>query len=88
MAAMPNPFTAHPASVGETYVQHFRFASRFGLRMLTGGAAAAIHSVFPFLFVTTASRINDELVQMRAASRGRSVRVVDTETMQPLDYHI
>ena len=56
--------------------------------MLAGGAAATIHSVFPFLFVTTASRINDQLVEMRAASRGRSVRLVDTETMQPLDYHI
>ena len=56
--------------------------------MLAGGAAATIHSVFPFLFVTTASRISDELVEMRAASRGRSVRLVDTETLQPLDYHI
>jgi hypothetical protein len=85
---MANPFTAHPTAVGETYLQHLRFALRFGVRMLTGGAAATIHSVFPFLFVTTASRISDELVEMRAASRGRSVRLVDTETMQPLDYHI
>jgi hypothetical protein len=85
---MANPFTAHPASVGESYLQHFRFAFRFGTLMLAGGAAATIHSVLPFLFVTTASRISDELVQMRAASRGRTVRVVDTETMQPLDYHI
>ncbi len=86
--AMANPFTSHPASVGETYVQHLRFAARFGARMLLGGAAATVHAVFPFLFVTTASRINDELIAMRAASRGRIVRVVDVETMQPLDYHI
>ena len=85
---MTNPFTAHPASVGETYSQHMRFAFRFGSQMLAGGAAAVIHSICPFLFVTTASRINDQLVEMRAASRGRSVRLVDTETMQPLDYHI
>jgi len=85
---MPNPFTEHPASVGETYFQHMRFALRFGGRMLMGGAAAVVHSGFPFLFVTTASRINDALVQMRAASRGRTVRVVDAETMLPLDYHI
>jgi len=85
---MPNPFTTHPASVGETYLQHMRFARRFGGRMLLGGLAALLHSAFPFLFVTTASRINDELVAMRAASRGRTVRVFDIETMQPLDYHI
>jgi hypothetical protein len=85
---MLNPFTAHPASVGETYSHHMRFACRFGVRMLLGGAAAVVHSMFPFLFVTTASRINDELVQIRAASRGRTVRVVDVETMLPLDYHI
>ena len=85
---MSNPFTAHPASVGETYLQHMRFAFRFGTRMATGGIAAVIHSIFPFLCVTTASRINDELVELRAASRGRSVRLVDMETMQPLDYHI
>jgi hypothetical protein len=85
---MSNPFTAHPASVGETYLQHLRFAFRFGSLMLAGGAAAVVHSFCPFLFVTTASRINDRLVEMRAASRGRTVRLVDVETLQPLDYHI
>ena len=85
---MLNPFTAHPASVGESYFQHMQFACRFGSIMLLGGIAAVVHAVFPFLFVTTASRINDELVQIRAASCGRTVRVVDVETMLPLDYHI
>jgi len=83
-----NPFTAHPASVGETYTQHLHFAFRFGAKMAAGGLAGLVHSILPFCFVTTASRINDELVAMRAASRGRTVRVVDVETMQPLDYHI
>jgi hypothetical protein len=83
-----NLFTAHPSSVGETYMQHLRFAFGFGVRMTAGGLAALVHSLLPFCFVTTASRINDELIKMRAASRGRIVRVVDIETMQPLDYHI
>jgi hypothetical protein len=83
-----NPFTAHPSSVGETYTQHLRFALRFGARMTAGGLAAIVHSLLPFCFQTTASRINDDLVRMRAAARGRTVRVVDVETMQPLDYHI
>jgi Family of unknown function (DUF6356) len=85
---MTNPFTAHPASVGESYGQHFRFAFRFGARMVCGGAAAIVHSVLPFLFTTTASRINDSLVAMRAASQGRTARVVDAATMLPLDYEI
>jgi Family of unknown function (DUF6356) len=83
-----NPFTAHPRAVGESYTHHLRFAFRFGAKMTAGGLAALVHSLFPFCFVTTASRISDELVAMRAASRGRTVRVVDVETMQPLDYHI
>jgi hypothetical protein len=85
---MANPFTAHPSSVGETYPEHFRFAMRFGARMTAGGLAALVHAVFPFLFVTTAGRVSDDLVRMRAASRGRAVRIVDAATMQPIDYSI
>ncbi len=85
---MTNPFTAHPASVNETYWQHLRFALRFGVRMTQGGVAALVHALLPFCFTTTASRISDQLIEMRAAARGRSVRVVDSATMLPLDYSI
>lgn len=63
---MNNLFTAHPASVGETYAEHCRFAFRFGARMAAGGVAAMLHALFPFLFVTTASRALDELNALRA----------------------
>jgi hypothetical protein len=63
---MTNLFTAHPSSVGETYPQHCRFALRFGARMTMGGLAAMVHALFPFLFVTTASRALDELNALRA----------------------
>lgn len=53
---MLRAFTEHPASVGETYGQHFVFASRIGLRMVLGGAACMIHGLLPFLFQTTGSR--------------------------------
>lgn len=66
--ASSNIFTAHPASVGETYGQHFRFALGFGARMILGGFAAAVHAVLPFLFITTASRVLDELNALRANS--------------------
>jgi hypothetical protein len=56
-----NPFTQHPGEVGESYAAHFLNASRFGLRMLAGGAAVLVHAVFPFLFVQTGSRTMDKL---------------------------
>jgi len=49
-------FTHHPAAVGETYWTHLRFAGRFGLRMMIGGAACLLHGLLPFLFTTTGSR--------------------------------
>ena len=72
-----NVFTAHPASVGETYFQHLRFALLVGARMTAGGLAALVHAFLPFVFVTTAGRISDELVEMRAAARARNARGVD-----------
>ena len=68
---MNNPFTEHPRSVNETYWEHFGFALRFGLKMAWGGVAAIIHAVFPFLFVSTAGKVNDELQVMRQNSPGR-----------------
>ncbi len=60
-----NPFTAHPASVGESYGEHCRFAFGFGARMTFGGIAAMVHALLPFLFITTASRTLDELNALR-----------------------
>ena len=69
---MHNPFTAHPHSVGETYLEHALFACRYGARMTLGGIAAVLHGIFPFLFQTTASRITRELNAALDASRARS----------------
>ena len=71
-----NPFSAHPASVGETYGQHCRFALGFGVRMIFGGIAAVIHALLPFLFVTTAGSTLDELNARR--SRGARAGTVPT----------
>ena len=48
-------FTAHPASVGESYFGHMRFASRFAARLFAIAGAALVHAVIPALFETTAS---------------------------------
>lgn len=53
-------FTEHPASVGETYLQHLCVASGFALRMLVGAVACFLHALLPFAFGHTASDcIND-----------------------------
>ena len=68
---MTNPFTAHPNSVNETYWEHLVFALRFGITMTAGGAAALVHAIFPFLFVTTAGKLCDELQEMRKNTPAR-----------------
>ncbi|MFZ9709377.1 MAG: DUF6356 family protein [Steroidobacteraceae bacterium] len=65
-------FTAHPASVGESYVGHLGQASRFGLRMIRAGLACLIHGLFPFLFVTTGSEAVKALDAEMSARRQRA----------------
>ena len=69
---MHNPFTAHPRSVGETYLEHAMFACRYGVKMTLGGIAALVHGVFPFLFEKTGSRITRELNATLEASTARA----------------
>ena len=68
---MNNPFTDHPHAVNETYTEHLGFALKFGAKMTLGGLAAMLHAVLPFLCITTAGRINDELQSLRQNSPGR-----------------
>lgn len=67
---MISAFTQHPHSVGETYGEHFVFASSFGLRMIIGGLACLMHGLFPFLFVRTGSKtvlaLHDRMTGARA----------------------
>lgn len=63
-------FTDHPASVGESYWQHMRIAFWSALRLLWAGVALIIHSVFPCVFVDTASdtvkKIHQEMAERKA----------------------
>lgn len=73
-------FTDHPESVGETYFQHLRQASGFGLRMMLGGVACILHGIFPFLFVRTGSSQVSTLHDRMITNRSR--------LPQPLDFVI
>lgn len=58
MFAMKTPrtlFTAHPASVNETYGEHMVVSWSFAWRLLVGAAACFVHGLFPFLCVRTGS---------------------------------
>ena len=58
-----NPFTKHPKSVDETYLEHMKCAFKFFYKLLGLSLAALVHAIFPFLFQTTASngvkKLND-----------------------------
>jgi hypothetical protein len=73
------PFTEHPASVGESYLQHLGRAVGFGARMMFAGVACVVHGVLPFLFVRTGSRAISELNERMVLNR----RVVSV-TSSPL----
>ena len=71
-------FTQHPASVGETYGEHFRMALGFAAHMLIGGLACLVHAVLPFAFVKTGSGIiqslHDRMVVNRHAASKSNAR--------------
>lgn len=71
-------FLDHPASVGESYAEHFGVASRFGVTMIGGGLAGLVHAVLPFAFKTTGSRtvmrLNQQIVAKRAAAMADEVQ--------------
>lgn len=61
--------TEHPASVGETYLEHMAHASGFGLSMILAGIACLVHALIPGWFVSTGSstirRLHDRMVAQR-----------------------
>ena len=61
MSKIKKLFTDHPHSMNETYFEHLICAAGYGFRMIFAGFAAIIHSIFPFLFETTASDLAKEI---------------------------
>ena len=50
-----NPFTKHPHSLDETYLQHMAAALKISGTMLLAGLACFVHSIFPFVFTNYAN---------------------------------
>lgn len=57
MTKVLNLFTTHPASVDETFGEHFVFALKFAGLLFAAAGAALVHAILPFMFEKTASKI-------------------------------
>ena len=67
---MNNPFTKHPHSVGETYLEHMRIAFNTAIKIQLVVLIILIHAIFPFLFEQTGgdklNKINKDLQGRRS----------------------
>lgn len=76
-------FIDHPASVGESYAEHFAVASRFGAKMIVGGIGATLHALIPALCPTSGSRmvaaLHAEMVAKRNAARVAQTQLTTVE---------
>ena len=65
-------FTDHPASVGETYLQHLIAASGFGTKMVFAGMACVIHGFLPAIFKNRGSDAICALHERMVVNRRRT----------------
>lgn len=76
-------FLDHPASVGESYGEHFGVASRFGVTLIGAGLGCLVHAVLPAAFKTTGSRtvlrLNKQIVEKRAAAAADELQLRTVE---------
>ena len=64
-------FNDHPATVNETYGQHFMAAAGFGFRMIGGGILCLVHALVPGAFCTKGSEMITELHERMVTNRRR-----------------
>ena len=83
--SLKTKFTEHPATVGETYGEHFVSAMGFSLSMLKAAGCCAIHALLPFCFEKTGSDCITGLYDRMVTNRSRlqkSRNEIGTETAQ------
>lgn len=64
-------FTDHPATVGESYLEHMRTALGFSLTMLRSAVCCAVHAFLPFLFMKTGSNAIEDLHRRMVRQRSK-----------------
>lgn len=64
-------FTDHPATVGESYLEHMRSALGFSLTMICSAFCCGVHAFLPFLFKNTGSSAIDDLHRRMVRQRSK-----------------
>ena len=64
-------FCEHPASVGESYLEHSVTAGGFGWALLKASFACFVHALLPFAFEKTGSKAITELHAKMVSNRDR-----------------
>ena len=71
MSRLKRAFTDHPASVGETYLEHLRAALGFSATLVRAAACCAVHALVPCLFERTGSAAIEDLHERMVRQRSR-----------------
>ncbi len=74
MSLFRSLFIEHPASVDETYSEHFVSALGFGAKMIIAGIACMVHGLLPAVFVTRGSDTISALHERMVAKRRKGSR--------------
>lgn len=74
-------FTEHPASVDETYTEHFRTAMHFSGQMAKASMACALHAFVPSMCCTTGS---DKIKELYGEVTNRGPQSVPVEAATTL----
>ena len=69
--SLTQKFTEHPATVGETYGQHFVTAMGFSLSLLRAAFCCGLHAIFPFMCEKTGSQCIEGLYERMVTNRSR-----------------
>ncbi|MDH3450971.1 MAG: DUF6356 family protein [Gammaproteobacteria bacterium] len=86
-------FTRHPATVGESYLEHLFAAGGFAVSLLLATVACAVHALLPFLFEQTASAriaaLYARMVSNRESKGSDSIDPEEPESIEsdPFDSH-
>jgi hypothetical protein len=79
--SLKSKFTDHPATVGETYSEHFVAAMGFSGTLFKAACVCAVHAVLPFLFEKTGSSCIVELHERMVTKRSKLDRNEQAEEL-------